>query len=51
VSDVWEDYNSVQMFPGCGCGHDATEHMACWGDTREFEGCGLCDCEVEWEHT
>ena len=22
-SDSWEDYDSVQMFPGCDCGHDA----------------------------
>ena len=46
----WDDYESVQMFPGCDCGHDATEHKAAWGDWREFEGCGLCACEAEWEH-
>jgi hypothetical protein len=49
--DSWEGYESVQMFPGCDCGHDATEHKSAWGDWREFNGCGLCDCDVEWEHT
>ena len=49
--DTWDDYESVQMFPGCDCGHDATEHKACWGeDWRDHEGCALCDCPVEWEH-
>jgi hypothetical protein len=47
----WDDYDSIQMFPGCDCGHDATEHKACWGDWRDFTGCGLCACEVEWEHS
>ena len=32
----WEDYSSEQMFPGCDCGHDATEHKAAWGDWRDF---------------
>lgn len=49
--DSWEGYDSVQMFPGCDCGHDATEHKAAWGDWREHEGCALCPCEAEWEHT
>jgi hypothetical protein len=51
--DSWEDYSSEQMFPGCGCGHDATEHKAAWGDWRDGEGClaGGCPCEVVWEHT
>ena len=49
--DSWEDYESEQMFPGCDCGHDATDHIAVWGDWREGEGCTVpgCPCEVEWE--
>jgi hypothetical protein len=52
VTDSWEGYESVQMFPGCGCGHDATDHIAAWGDWRDGEGCTVdgCPCEVEWEH-
>jgi len=34
----WEDYDSVQMFPGCDCPHDATDHKAAWGDWRTDEG-------------
>lgn len=48
--DDWADYESAQMFPGCDCGHDATEHKAAWGDDRPFDGCRLCPCPVEWEH-
>jgi hypothetical protein len=48
----WEDYESVQMFEGCDCGHDATEHKGAWGDWREGDGCLVpgCPCDVEWEH-
>jgi hypothetical protein len=51
--DDWSDYSSGQMFPGCNCGHDATEHKAAWGDWRDGNGCLVpgCSCEVEWEHT
>ena len=49
----WADYDSAQMFPGCDCGHDATEHIYAWHDWRDGEGCTVpgCSCEVEWEHT
>ena len=48
----WEDYSSGQLFPGCGCGHDATGHHGVWGDWREGGGClePGCGCEAEWEH-
>lgn len=51
-TDPWEGYDSAQMFPGCGCGHDATEHLGAWGDWREGEGCLVpgCPCTAEWEH-
>ena len=49
--DDWTGYSSEQMFPGCDCGHDATEHKGAWDAWREFDGCGLCACPVEWEHT
>ena len=45
--DSWEDYESQVLFPGCDCGHDATEHA---GWHSDYEGCRLCDCEIEWEH-
>jgi hypothetical protein len=50
--DGWEGYESAQMFPGCHCGHDATEHKGGWGDWREGDGCLMpgCPCEAEWEH-
>jgi hypothetical protein len=46
----WADYASVQMFPGCDCGHDATSHS---GWHCDWEGCAVpgCGCETEWEHT
>jgi hypothetical protein len=52
-SGSWDGYSSEQMFPGCGCGHDATEHKGAWGDWREGEGClePGCPCDAEWEHT
>ena len=51
--DSWDDYSSAQYFPGCDCGHDATDHKAAWGDWRDGEGClePGCPCEAEWEHT
>jgi len=51
--DPWEDYSSVQMFPGCDCGHDATEHKAAWSGWRDGDGCLVpgCKCTVEWEHS
>ena len=50
----WEAYDSEMMFPGCQCGHDATEHRAAWGDWRPGgAGCLIdgCLCEVGWVHT
>lgn len=49
--DGFGDYESAQLFPGCDCGHDATDHVMAWGDWRGSDGCTLCECEVEWEHT
>jgi hypothetical protein len=52
----WDDYDSAQMFPGCECGHDATEHAAAWSEHRKdaqggpLTGCALCACGAEWEH-
>ena len=51
--EIWEDYDSEQMFEGCDCAHDATEHLGAWGDWREGSGCLIpgCPCQVEWVHT
>lgn len=51
--DAWDDYSSEQLFPGCECGHDATDHKAAWHDYRDGAGCLIaeCSCDVEWEHT
>lgn len=46
-----DDYGSFQLFPGCDCPHDATEHAGQWHDWREGHGCLIpgCPCTVEWE--
>lgn len=48
----FDDYDSRQLFPGCDCGHDATDHLYAWHDDREGAGCLIpdCPCDVEWEH-
>lgn len=50
-SQDYPEWESSQYFPGCNCGHDATEHAGGWGDWREGYGCLFpgCPCEVEWE--